>query len=225
MQAPRAMRYLTVAVIGSCLLNTAQADAGQPCRASSPKTRLADAGAAANNPQLTPYQTAIQELRELGQVIHHIHQSSNDLASEVSQPFDMMGEIDIIGGQVIPIMPATAEGFGPTQYLPPRKKYLDLYMSHLGNLLPLLNDEINTLVVPADAQQTISPMVAKMKSWAGDIQQNYAALQPMVAGPKFINNEIRTRADAITDTTKALEKMRRDIYKEMKRDEKTAEGK
>lgn len=224
MQAPRAMRYLTAVVIGSCLFNAVQADAAQPMNAGAP-TAIADAGSAAASSALTLYQTSIQELRELGQVIHHVHQASNDLASEVSQPFDMMGEIDVIGGQVIPIMPATAEGFGATQYVPPRKKYLDLYMSHLGNLLPLLNDEINSLVVPAGAQQTISPMVAKMKTWSGDVQQNYAALQPMVAGPNYVNKDIRTQANAITDTMKAIEKLRRDIYKEMKRDEKTAEGK
>lgn len=186
---------------------------------------ISDAGSgAANATQVNSYKSAIQELRELGLVVHHVHQSSNDLAAEASQPIDMVGEIDIIGGQVIPIMPATTEGFGPTQYMAPRKKYLDLYMSHLSNLLPLLNYEINTLVVPSYAQATVSPMVAKMKSWAADIQQDYTALQASTAGPKFINKDIRTQADAITQSIKGIDKLRHDIYKEMRREEKSAGG-
>lgn len=173
-------------------------------------------------PEMTADQKAIQELRELGQVVHHLHQASNDLASEVSQPVEMMGEIDMIGGQVIPIMPATAEGFGPTQYLPPRKKYLNLYMAHIANLLPLLNDEINTLVVPSAAAATVSPMVAQLKQWSADIQQNYTTLQGLTAGPSYVNQDIRSQAMAMTDAVKAIEKVRRDIYRATRNDEKTA---
>lgn len=216
MHKPNATRYLTMATVAAwlacCVPGFCQAIVAEA------------ASSAANAPQADSYKSAIQELRELGQVVHHIHQTSNDLATEASQPIDMVGEIDIIGGQVIPILPATAEGFGPTQYMAPRKKYLDLYMAHLSNLLPLLNDEINTLVVPAYAQGTVSPMVAKMKSWAADIQQDYTALQASTAGPKFVNKDIRTQADAITETIKGIDKLRHDIYKEMRRDEKSAGG-
>lgn len=208
MQAKPWMRYLTATTVG-CVITCALSTTAR--------------GADSASPQLTAYQAAVQELRELGQVTHHIHQASNDLAAEASQPVEMMGEIDVIGGQVIPIMPATAEGFGPTQYLPPRKKYLDLYMSHLSNLLPLLNEEINTLAVPDKAKGAVSPMVAQMKTWAGDIQQSYTALQTSTAGPTYVNKDIRGQAMAITDSIKGIEKLRRDIYKEMKRDEKAEE--
>lgn len=220
MHRPNVTHYWTMAAMALATLATCITSSGPGfCQ------EISDAGSgAANATQVNSYKSAIQELRELGLVVHHVHQSSNDLAAEASQPIDMVGEIDIIGGQVIPIMPATTEGFGPTQYMAPRKKYLDLYMSHLSNLLPLLNYEINTLVVPSYAQATVSPMVAKMKSWAADIQQDYTALQASTAGPKFINKDIRTQADAITQSIKGIDKLRHDIYKEMRREEKSAGG-
>jgi hypothetical protein len=240
MQGTKCARYLVAAAVIGCSITACLPGEGSPfCKALAAQQLaelkaeakaadkvvltqvLADAEGA-GKAALTPYQTAVQELRELGQVAHHIHQASNDLASEVSQPEDMMGEIDIIGGQVIPIMPATAEGFGPTEYLPPRKNYLDLYMNHLANLLPLLNEEINTLAVPDEAKVAVSPMVAKMKTWAGDIQQCYTALQGLTAGPNYANKDIRTQAMSMTESIKGVEKLRRDIYKELRRDEKTA---
>ncbi len=216
MQKPNLMRLLIMATAANWVT------CAGPCFS---QQAIADASSSAvSSTTSSPYKNAVQELRELGLVVHHIHQTSNDLATEASQPIDMVGEIDFIGGQVIPIMPATSEGFGPTQYLAPRRKYLDLYMSHLSNLLPLLNDEINTLIVPDYAQATVSPMVAKMKTWAADIQQDYTALQASTAGPKFVNKDIRTQADAITESIKGIDKLRHDIYKQMRRDEKSAGG-
>lgn len=132
------------------------------------------------NPVKTAAVTEERQLRQMGEAIKRVRRAAGDLASECTQPLEMVGEIDIIGTDVIPIMPATAEGFG-NQYIAPRPKYINLHMSQLASLIPILEDDINTLTIPDPEKDFATPILAGVQTSLADIKKRYATLQGLTA--------------------------------------------
>lgn len=135
---------------------------------------------AASNVPVTSVKTVAlsfeRQLRMMGEGIKRVRRAASDLAAECTQPVEMMGEIDIIGTDVIPIMPATAEGFG-NQYIPPRPKYVNLHMQQLGNLIPILEDDMQTLTLPDSEKEYATPLLADAKNYLADVKKHYGVLQ------------------------------------------------
>ena len=74
--------------------------------------------------QLSGQQQAEQLLKQMSEPVHRTKQAASDLVRECKRDAGYFegGEIDFVGGDIIPILPSTAEGMGPNTYLPPRTK-------------------------------------------------------------------------------------------------------
>ena len=151
-------------------------------------------------------------LKQMGESIHRLKRAATDLYAECRQQVEMAGEIDFIGGEVIPIMPVTAEGFGPEQYLPPRKKYIDLHMSQLSQLIPILNDEINSLVIPDENKNDSQSFADSMQNCLKIVKDNFASLQGLTVQPPYSNADIAGLANNIHDQVSKIDNDRKKIY-------------
>ncbi len=165
--------------------------------------------------------TAERQLRLMGEAVKRVRRAASDLASECTQPLEMMGEIDIIGTDVIPIMPATAEGFG-NQYIPPRPKYVNLHMSQLTNLIPILEDDIQTINVPDAEKDYASPLVADAKNYLADVKKHYDILVSLTKpGTDYDATSIVNECRGIHAATGDIDSDRKKLLHEDKKIEKT----
>lgn len=193
--------------------------------ASTPASDKASTSASAQAPvapTVANFKTEEQQLRRMGEAVKRVHRAAMDLIGECTQPVEMMGEIDIIGQDVIPIMPATAEGFG-TQYLPPRPKYVKLHVDQLASLIPILQDDLNTLVVPENEKATAAQPLEDLKGNIGDLGGHLGILQKMVASDDINQFNLTNEARGIIATTKAIEVARKKLLHEEAKLEKQEE--
>lgn len=186
--------------------------------------KTTDSKISAAQPTSNPVKTAAvseeRQLRQMGEAIKRVRRAASDLASECTQPLEMVGEIDIIGTDVIPIMPATAEGFG-NQYIPPRPKYVNLHMSQLGSLIPILDDDINTLTIPDPEKDFANPLLADVRAAMTDIKKRYTTLQGLtVKGGDYDATAIVNECRGVHTSTGLIDSDRKKLLHEDKKIEK-----
>lgn len=198
-----------------------------PLAAASTPSKPSDASTATNGTSpvaatVANFKTEEQQLRRMGEAVKRVHRAAMDLIGECTQPIEMMGEIDIIGQDVIPIMPATAEGFG-TQYLPPRPKYIKLHVDQLASLIPILQDDLKNLVVPENEKTTAAQPLEDLQGNIGDLGGHLSLLQKMVASEDFNQFNLTNEARGIIATSKAIEAARKKLLHEEAKLEKQEE--
>lgn len=174
----------------------------------------------------TPLQFSERQLKDLSEAIHHARSATAALVGECQRENEVMGgEIDFVGGDIIPIMPATAEGFGGPQYLPPRPKYVALHMLQLATALPLVQDEINGIKAPdGDETARTVPQNAEMQLIWADVQKQFAALGPLTSTQPFDTGSIINASTALNKDLEQIDKLRKDIYKSYKKDPDKGNG-
>ncbi len=155
--------------------------------------------------------TEQQQLRRMGEAVKRTKRAALDLIQECTQPVEMMGEIDIIGQDVIPIMPATAEGFGGN-YAPPRPKYIDLHMSQLNAIVPILQDEVKTLSIPEEEKEFAKQPLEDLNGNMGDMLLHLKKLQALTKSVEDWNvQEMLSESKGIISTVKELDSARKKL--------------
>lgn len=177
-------------------------------------------GAASTPTTVVTAKSAEQQLRRMGEPIKRLKRASYDLIGECTQPVEMMGEIDIIGTDVIPIMPQTAEGFG-NEFIAPRPKYVNLHMQQLGALVPILQGDIESLAIPSEEKDYATPLLSDLGNYMQDIRQHYKNLQALTAGTDYNQVQIVNEAKAVDDSLKSIDNSRKKLLHEDIRAEKT----
>lgn len=163
------------------------------------------------------------QLRRMAEAIRRVNRVGMDIIGECTQPLEMMGEIDIIGMDVIPIMPATSEGFAK-QYVPPRSKYIKLHMGQLAATVPVLQDDIDTLAVPADEKEYATQPLADLKGIMQDLQMHMKKLQDLTKIDDDYNVlEITSEARGVDACCKDIEKARKQLLHEEDKQERKEE--
>jgi len=161
-----------------------------------------------------------QQLRRMGEAIKRTRRAAGDILQECTQPVEMMGEIDIIGQDVIPIMPATAEGFG-NNYMPPRPKYINLHMAQLDALVPILKDDMNTLAIPDVEKDYAKQPMEDLYGNYSDFQKLYATLITLTKDKVDYNvQELMSTAHGIDSTCKGMDAARKKLLHEETKAEK-----
>ena len=185
-----------------------------------PATTDSTTGAAAVVATLKTEQT---QLRAMGEAVKRTKRASGDLLMECTQPVEMMGEIDIIGQDVIPIMPATAEGFG-NNYAPPRPKYINLHMAQLSSLVPILADDIKSLKIPDVEKDTAAGPLEDLQGNMDDLNKHYARLVEITKDKTDYNiQELMSAARGIDSCCKGIDMARKKLLHEDARLEKQEE--
>lgn len=175
----------------------------------------------------TPLGAAELQIKTFGEPIHRAKLAAVDLVRECTREDEMIsGEIDFIGTDIIPILPSTAEGMGGPVMLPPRKKYIDMHMAQLAAILPVLQDDINTIKAPdSDTQTATQPMIDQLKSLMQEnVLPHYQVLQTLTKNPPYDQNSIVNEAKAIHATIEAMDKLRKQIYDSYRSDPDKGNG-
>lgn len=163
-----------------------------------------------------------QQLRRMGEAIKRTRRAGLDLIGECTQPIEMMGEIDIIGQDVIPIMPATAEGFG-NQYNPPRPRYINLHMTQLGALIPILQDDVDGLLVPDSEKDFAAQPLKDLKGYMGDLSAHYKKLQDLTKTSDYDQMALTNEARGVDASCKGIDEARKKLLHEDAKAEKKEE--
>lgn len=205
--------------------NDVAAAAGPPKSADAPKAADTTSGATKTPTSTNAAATVATlkqeqiQLKQMAEAIKRVNRAGYDLIGECTQPVEMMGEIDIIGMDVIPIMPATAEGFA-NQYVPPRSKYVKLHMGQLVGMVPILQDDINKLVIPPEEKDYATQPLADLKGIMGDLQMHVKKLQDLTKVDDDYNVlEITSEARGVDACCKDIDKARKKLLHQEDREQ------
>lgn len=163
------------------------------------------------------------QLRRMGEAVKRTKKAAVDIVVECTQPIEMMGEIDIIGQDIIPIMPQTAEGFG-NQYMPPRSKYINLHMAQLVSLVPILKDDIEQLKVPASEKDFAQKPLEDLNGYVNDINLHLKKLHELTDNTSdYERLALMNEAKGIDDACRGIESARKKLLHEEARLERKEE--
>ena len=163
--------------------------------------------------QITGLKQEQIQLRRMGEAVKRTRRAGLDIIGECTQPIEMMGEIDIIGQDVIPIMPATAEGFG-NSYMPPRPKYVNLHMSQLETLIPILQDDIDHVVIPDSEKDFAVQPMQDLNGYMNDIKLHFQKLKSLTAADNYDQVLLTSEARGIDASCKAIDAARKKLLHE-----------
>lgn len=165
--------------------------------------------------------TAEKEVKEIGTTCHHLAGSIANVFGEVNrQDQVLMSEPDVVGTMVIPAIP-DASGMMSMGTLPPRKKWLDYFNYQTAQLIDILYKEAHAVVLPDDASAQTNTDWTRIKELIDQMVPVYKKMQSLSEGPKFDNVAIATQAQMLHDTVKQIDKLRKSVFNELKREDKT----
>jgi len=177
-------------------------------------------GGALSGSVATTEQTAESILVELEQTVHHMKDASWGAFCEAQRP-DVIyaGGPDVIGGVVI--NPIGQAGMIPTGgYLPPRKKWIDYYSMHVAYLAPLLKQELDSFKLPAGVSSGTLDDYKEYSIIAAHLPELCDKMLTACQGPKYDNVTISMAAGMLNEELKRYDKVRKEIYKDIREDYK-----
>lgn len=201
---------IPLAVIAAGILFGQNMVSAADTKSSATETAAAQSSEAKSGKSAT--EVALKDMRD---VLRHLHRAALDLISEVEQrDMVVVGEPLLI--EPIPEKkdphPGTMEEMivlGDAQ--PPRKKWLDITMAELEKLTTLLAQERQAMVIPSDRQSALSAPIKELDDRLAAIQKHYTNLKGLTQGPKYKNIEIGKEALGIYEDSARVEKPWRDI--------------
>ena len=182
-----------------------------------PGESSAPAGPKALKGQIKASELAVESsLKELGDTLHHLKDSAWSLFCEVQQPDQVFcGGPDAVGPIIL--TPVNGTGLIDTgALLPPRKKWVDYFVSQMDYLVPHLQQECQSLSLPETLSSDLSDEFNNLKSISSTLGDKLAKVKAVCVGPKYENMAIATASQALLDDLKNMERLRKSIYKHAK---------
>ncbi len=158
-----------------------------------------------------------QALKGLSKGVHHLKRSTWDVFCEAQrQDVVVVAEPDVIGPIIVPAMPS-ASGIMSDGFLPPRKKWLDYFISQIDSLLPMVESEITAIELPENTPETID-LLKQIKDCANGLPGDLTKLKTVTSEDKLDNMKIAVEAqrmqDHVVKIDKALKSLADEIHKE-----------
>ncbi len=156
--------------------------------------------------------TVATALHAMHLATNELHRVTTDMINEIErQQYVTVAEPDVIGPIVVPAMPIGGLNVGPL--LPPRAKWVNLYMWQFSQVVPMLAEEIDATKIPADKKALLAPKWKQMKALSNDITAHYQNLIPVTKGPNYVNLDIGKQLLPIYDDLKKLKELQRDAWR------------
>jgi len=153
--------------------------------------------------------SALIGLNSMGEALHKLKHAASELYAECSRQIpDLVEEPEIIGGVVVQI----PVSFNLSQCLPPRKKWVDYYMSELSQLIPLVQGEISGIVIPPDKQDLVAPVFTQIGQSMDVIQARYQILVGLSQSAPYDGQAIGLECQKIDNEVKRLEEARKTAF-------------
>lgn len=163
------------------------------------------------------YVVSLENLKEIGMAIQEVQEASTDLYEEVSRREVTLTSTPNVVGYTVLSMPS---GFTQGAYLPPRKKWVDAYMSDMSRIVKLMKDECDdvlagkaSLTVPVPEQEQVKTMFTQWVGLVNDTFNKVSELEKTTQQPMLNNASIANAALAIHKDMKNLEALRKKVYK------------
>lgn len=163
------------------------------------------------------YVVSLENLKEIGMAIREVQEAASDLYEEVSRREVTLTSTPNVVGFTVMSMPS---GFTQGAYLPPRKKWVDAYMADMVRIVKLMKDECDDvlagkaqLVVPVPEQDQVKTMFGQWVGLVNDTFNKVSDLETTTKQPMLNNSAIANAALAINKDMKALEALRKKVYK------------
>jgi hypothetical protein len=203
--------------------NTATATTNNSAVTGSATGATTDSAAGLQGNVVTADLSIIAALKELGEICHRVKGSATDLLYESQRPNTVaIGGPTIIGNTVIPIAAAPGGVINMGGYLPPRKKWVDYFVSQISQLFPLLETQITSASSP-DNDPTATAVIADMKVELSSMKPWYDRLLSDTQGPPYNSANITKDASALITYSDHIDKDRKQLDRISKKAEKKAE--
>jgi hypothetical protein len=127
-----------------------------------------------------------------------------DLAEEVERTQWEIGTTpDAFGSIIVPAVAFPNQGLG--ELMPPRKKWVNYLTKQIGQLMDIVQADLDATVLPDNASKEVTDAMAEMKSLMADAQKHYKELQEVTKGPKLENLAIGKQVLAMSDDVTKIE--------------------
>lgn len=158
-------------------------------------------------------------IKDLHKTLHHMKRSAWDIFVEVQrQNMVVVGEPDVIGPIVIPAIPNPTGMMATGGFLPPRKKFLDYFMSQIDDLVKLMQTDVSGLVLTDDASDDAKAQLKTVTDAMAQIPQDISNLKDVTQGPDYDNMQIARAAQVLQDRIAVMEKASKKLDSEAKRE-------
>lgn len=209
---PKGLRFavMLVALTSGLGADAAFADDKSADAKSQPPAAQAAASdsAAADNPTKVPVTDLHRALKAIGDTSNHIRRTALDIIGEVErQDLVVVSEPDMFGPIVVPAIPAPDGMMAMGDFLPPRKKWLDIFINQLDQLLPVLHDEANN-------SSTDSKEWDSLKKLVDDAEHDLKVLKEVAGADKPDRLAVGKQALGIYDDMGKIDKERKAIYRQ-----------
>ncbi len=169
---------------------------------------------------------SLEKLRDIGLDLKQVSTSARHLYDEVMiQPVSIMTEPEVIGRGIIVNIPIGTSPVGPPA--PPNPKRVERAMDAMRPIISTLKknadefvDQKKELDVSPEAAEKLDPIVKKWIEAADNIAGQLKVLEPLTTGPKYDNSAIAAQCKNIQQDAYVLDRLRRDAFKIIKKEEK-----
>jgi len=169
---------------------------------------------------------SLEKLRDVGLDLKQVTTSARHLYDEVTiQPVSVITEPEVVGRGIIINIPIGTRPVGLPQ--PPNPKRVDQSMTIMRPIISTLKQNADDFVlqnkeldVSPEAKEKLEPLVKKWVELADNIGGQLKGLEPLTKGPAYDNSSIAAICVNIQQDAFLLDKVRRDAFKIIKKEEK-----
>ncbi len=208
---PRAVSLAVVLISPAVLLcaGAALGDDNPTGGASKPGSQTATTdSASADKSAKVPVTDMHRALKAIGDTSNHIRRTALDIIGEVErQDLVVVSEPDMFGPIVVPAIPMPDGIMAMGDFLPPRKKWLDIFISQLDQLLPVLHDEANTAATDSKEWNDLKKLV-------DDALHDLQVLKEVAGADKPDRLAVGKQALGIYDDMAKIDKERKEIFRQ-----------
>jgi len=200
------IRYFFVAIVLSVALNSTVL----AISSSSPPERT--------NLKQTEEDTEIK-LKNVAASAHHLQKTIHEIIFEITrQEYVTASEPEVVGPIVIPAIPPPTGVIAMGSFLPPRKKYIDLFAQEAASLMTMLNEEGASLPDSIEADSQSSTQLANVKRILADLKTQNDALISSMSDTKYNNLLIGKQAIKMSDDLDQVQKLLKECEKYVQKD-------
>ncbi len=158
----------------------------------------------------------LQGLHDVGVSVHHLQEMLKGLLYEAQrQDMVVVAEPNVIGPMIIPAIP-NPSGMMSIGYLPPRKKWIDYFMSQIEEIIPMLDHEINSLPRPSQSESELLQAYVEMFDAARGFNQPWSRLESATKGPDYKNQDISVAGSELWFQIEKFKKLKDKVFKMVK---------
>lgn len=158
---------------------------------------------------------------DLEHCYRHLHRTAGDLINEsTQQQLQVVATADDVGPilmtpPLVGVMPAGG-------FLPCRKKFIDLFMNQLHDIVPMAVKETEEIELDDKARTAIaSDALETLTSTSEKLKDRVKSLDNLTKGPDYDNEAIYKESKALQEQAATGKRSCRALLKELKRQDKT----